>query len=469
MNIDKVREERQLQGVEIWIKEGCRGTLYYATGVGKTYTAMLAIQRIEKTRKPIYLITVPSVEIKNQWERKLPNMFNKTTLSRIIVESAQTILSRDNKYEDVILIVDESHEFATEERIKILDGTLVDYKALLCLTASGDDKRYKIIKQFAPIVDIITEEEAIEKGFIEEFVEFNIALSLTANEQQHYVHHTNIISDILPKFDNRLDLAQRCINGGTDPKSGIYYAASNWAYGLAVKKGWSEHLDLRFEEHQEINNLWHPNKIIGYATKLLKAVRNRKDLLNTAESKYLVSRELLLKFNNVKSIVFSESTEFADNLYESIKNTEPVTIYHSKLKTKIVPSSKTGKPIKIGMVKMKKQAIEDINNGKARSIITSKALDKGFDVPDLRLGITTSGSSNPTQYKQRGGRIKRKEVSIFGEDSTVLLINLYIKNTQDEKWLKTRQKNIVHKIYEVTSVEEITFKPKPNAEYIIDI
>ena len=87
---------------------------------------------------------------------------------------------------------------------------------------------------------------------------------------------------------------------------------------------------------------------------------------------------------------------------------------------------------------------------------------------DLRLGITSSGTSNPTQYKQRGGRVKRKETEQIFADCTVLLVNLYIINTQDEKWLLNRQSKAVHSIINVTSIDQITYTPPSNVEYSID-
>lgn len=466
MEIDKIREERQIQGVRTWVKEGCKGTLYYATGVGKTYVGILAIKRIETQRTPIYLIVVPSFEIKKQWETKLQDTFNKTTMNRIIVETVHTVLTRDSIYEDVVLIVDEAHDFATEERIKIIDGKLIHYKALLCLTASADDKNFKQIAKYAPVVDTITEEEAREKGFIEDFVEYNLGLSLTATEKESYDKFSDVIKEVLPIFNNNLQIANLCLAGGIDSKTNSYYSASSWCYGIAVKKGWSPDLNLAKEEHMEINDKWHPNKIASYTNRLMKAVRLRKDLLNTCKSKYLATKLLLDKFDEVKTIVFSELTSFADEVNELVKDYHKVVVYHSNLKTIIQPSPKTGKPIRVGKLRQKRQAIEDIRSGKARVILTSKALDKGFDVVDLRMGITASGTQNPTQYKQRGGRLKRKEQNIF-DDTTVLLVNLYIKDTQDEKWLLSRQKNVTHKIFTITSLEEITFKPKSNGEFIV--
>lgn len=338
---------------------------------------------------------------------------------------------------------------------------------MLCLTASGDDKNYKYVAKYAPIVDRITEEEAREKGFIEDFIEYNIGLSLTTDEQVRYNNLSETISLEMPRFNNDIRLAQLCLAGGIDQKNGNYYSASSWCLGVAVKRGWHENLNLNNENDAKINDAFHPNKIGAAAIRLMKAVRYRRDLLNTCKSKVKAVELLLSKFDDVKTIVFSESTAFADEVYEDVKNKHKAVIYHSNLKTIIQPSPKTGKPIKIGSGRRKKQAIEAIRTDKARIIITSKALDKGFDVVDLRMGITASGSQNPTQYKQRGGRIKRKEQNIFG-DTTVLLVNLYVRDTQDEKWLKSRQQNITHKVIEVNSLNEIKFKPKANGAFIVE-
>ena len=226
---------------------------------------------------------------------------------------------------------------------------------------------------------------------------------------------------------------------------------------------------MRLEVNRQINDLWNPTKIVGYAKKLLNAIRDRKSLLQTCQSKYEATKKLVDKFDKVKTIIFSESTDFADNVAKLLETKHKVVVYHSNIKTVIKPSPKTGKPIKVGKTRLKREATESIRNGKARIIVTAKSLDKGFDVVDLRFGITASGTQNPTQYKQRGGRVKRKETEQIFSDCTVLLVNLYIINTQDEKWLKNRQMNAVHSIINVSSIDDISYTPPSNIEFSMDI
>ena len=84
----------------------------------------------------------------------------------------------------------------------------------------------------------------------------------------------------------------------------------------------------------------------------------------------------------------------------------------------------------------------------------------------MSLGITASGTSNFTQYKQRGGRIKRKD--IFNKNNIVMLINLYVKDSVDERWLKKRQSKSTHGVYWADYVYEISFNPIDKNEFTIN-
>ena len=224
---------------------------------------------------------------------------------------------------------------------------------------------------------------------------------------------------------------------------------------------------MSLEQHKLIEEVWNPNTIIGCARSLLTAIRSRKELLNLAESKYVTTLNLVNKFDKVKTIIFSESTEFADKIGDIlINNNHPTVVYHSNLQTKIVTSEKSNKLIKFGKTRLKTKAIADIKTGKARVLSTAKSLDRGLDIEDLRFGITTSGTQNATQYKQRRGRTGRKEANVFG-DVPVLLVNLFIADTQDEKWLRNRQKDSVHEIIWVTTIDDISYTPPPNIEFTI--
>ena len=123
-------------------------------------------------------------------------------------------------------------------------------------------------------------------------------------------------------------------------------------------------------------------------------------------------------------------------------------------------TGKTGKLIKFGQTRQKKEALDILTTNPKAIMCTTKALDTGIDIPDIKLSIITSGSYNPTQQEQRIGRSTRND----GTEDIVLLFNLYAKNTQEEKSLKSRQMGAKHPIIKLNNLDDLD-----NLEEDVDI
>ena len=66
------RDNRQKESVDKWIKTKGHGTIVAGTGVGKTYIAIKAIQRMRKRYPELnVLVLVPTSALKAQWIEKL--------------------------------------------------------------------------------------------------------------------------------------------------------------------------------------------------------------------------------------------------------------------------------------------------------------------------------------------------------------------------------------------------------------
>jgi superfamily II DNA or RNA helicase len=59
-------------------------------------------------------------------------------------------------------------------------------------------------------------------------------------------------------------------------------------------------------------------------------------------------------------------------------------------------------------VRERKEILERFNEGTYRTIVTSKVLNEGVDVPRARVGIVLSGSGSVREHVQRLGRILRQ-------------------------------------------------------------
>lgn len=472
MKIDQKKLERQEIGVYKFINSksygsyrNCLGTLNYCMGVGKTYTAILIMKYLFKHRDDNnFVVLVPSENLKIQWNNQLNNFFTKQQMLRIEVITINKLVRNNVIINTRTLIADEGHEYMSDEYIKGINGTLIVKEEFLCLTGTADDNNVvkKTLQELCPIIDVIDESEAIESGYISNFVEYNISVDLIEEEQKEYDRLSKIISDNMSKFGRSgLDLANKCLGGGIN--NGRKFTGLQFAFGWAKHNGWSENLNLNNPSDVSINNLWNPHKVMGYAIKLINAVRQRKNILYFCSRKVDLTLELINKFSDIKTIVFSQSTSFANKVGLLANEAEPnsTVVYHSQLQSQMLPSEKTGKLIKFGKKRLRDRALNRIKNGQSRVIVTATSLDRGFDVEDIRLGITASGTKNPTQYKQRGGRVKRKE-GMFSDENIVLIINIYVKDTKDENWLKKRQSKSDHIIHYVDSINDIVFKPKSN-------
>lgn len=474
MNIDQNKFNRQIKGIERWRSaknlgighENGVGILWYVTGMGKTFTACYIIKTLmEKNNGNIVYILVPSERLEIQWTAELLK-FVPSYISNIKVLTAQKLLNLNCQVHCNLLIVDEIHEFYSEERMGILDGSIVICKYKLGLTATFKDpkRNYKKVEGFLPVVDRIDEEEALREGWISKYIEYNLGVNLTDYELKVYKEYSDIINKNLNKFGkgNALELAGKCLSG--DGK----YKGMDYCWALASKNGFVRGMDMTRPVNQEIAKIWSPDKIMGYAKALMNAIRERKNILYSAHNKFIV-RDIVDKYDTLKFITFSQSTDFADKVGFVINNNKekPICgVYHSQLKTKIVYDEVKKKEVKRGKTVLKREVIEGVKKGVLRGISTSSSLDRGLDIQDISLVVTTSGTQNPNQYDQRKGRGLR--IDYLNKDAIVLIVNIYVKNTQDQKWLEKRQSETKNIIYWVDKVSDINYSPVKNNTFNID-
>ena len=459
LEINQVKLERQKWTLHLWKNAGYKGVADYYPGTGKTFLGILAIDETEETIKGVYVISTPNDIILKQWASYIVNL-PKHLQNRIVLKTKNQLLTENIIYKDVsAFIIDEIHECTTESNEPLLNGTIVYAKRILGLTGTTGHVNFKNVTKYLPIIDVISEQEAKSKGFVAEMIEYNLALTLNEKELITYNNYSDAISKNMVLFNNNLRLVTFVCYGGKHPDTGVTYPSGQWAMSIAMQNGWHNKLDLNIPNHKEIDRVYNPSAIISNAHFLMIIINKRKKFLSDLKIKEETVLKLVKKFKGVKTIVFSESTAFADRIGIKLnENKIPTVVFHSKLKTVYKPG-KTGKLIKFGAGRLKTEAIDAIKHGLADVISTTKALDKGLDVLDLRFSIITSGTTSINQEIQRKSRAGRKEAE---NDDPVLHVNLYVKDTVDEKWLNTRQQNNATKPIFVDSIEAISYRPQPN-------
>jgi superfamily II DNA or RNA helicase len=442
MNLDQAKLDRQNQGIEKWISNGAKGTLQWTTGMGKTIAAMLIIQKLLlREPKRTTIVVVPYIPLKDQWEA----VIRKWKLRNVKVYVVNTITLNKLNLDCDLLILDELHKYGGDlsyssdtSFVRVFE--LIKYRFILGLSATvvRMDDLHLILEEKAPIVDTITIEEARVNGWISPFTEYNLSITLSPADKEAYDKLTKDFNWYFSWFNHDFNLAMGCMAKENRVIRGKkYIGAEEYAksYGFEV------------------------NDVVMKAIQFNRLMSKRKEFLYSTEYKVTVTSELIKTFE-LKTIVFSESTDFAHTIASRFK--EIAVEYHSELKSEIRHVAKRKgntfifKKMKFGPTRLKKEALKKIidNRYKTRVICTARALDVGFDCDDIEMGIIASYTSNMTQNRQRLGRVVRL---LKKRQKHAIIVNLYVKESQEEKWLKKSQKGSKH-IRWIDSIDQITLE-----------
>ena len=92
--------------------------------------------------------------------------------------------------------------------------------------------------------------------------------------------------------------------------------------------------------------------------------------------------------------------------------------------------------------KQRELILSAFKNDIIKVLCSTKALNQGLDIPDANMGIMCGITSKSLPMIQRVGRLVR-----FQENKTGEIIILYIRDSQEEKWLKNSTKNLDNVIW----------------------
>ncbi len=370
------RTERQLEGVQKWVDNKCKGTLCFATGVGKTYTAMLAIKRfLVKNPVGIILIIVPTEILKNQWLVEIEKAgFSKNCQVKIINSAV--------KEEMVVsmLVIDEVHKAASTSFQNIFKK--IRYGALLCLTATLErlDGKDSIIREYAPVVDEISITEAILNNWLSPYKEFKVLLDVDLTEykrlnQEFYSHFAF--------FNHNFSVAMKCV--------------TDWRTRTAFTKL------ICSENSPEFPTV--SRNVLVHAMGFVRCLKARKKFIYEHPQKIKLANLILQHRKDKKCITFSKTIKIAEQL-------------------------KYGKVLSSKATKNKnRMTLEEFNNSDFNVIHTSSMADQGLNIPDLSVAVILGFDSSSITKKQRIGRVIRKT-----EDKNAEIFTLVIKNTVEESW-----------------------------------
>jgi len=282
----------QIKAMDSWINANFKGLIEGCTGSGKTYLGLRVISDNIKEHK--ILVVVPTVQLMNQWHEKIINEANidaidigrigggHATKARVDIAVINSIRGKEVDYD--VLILDECHNYLSNENIKLL--LMNKFKKILGLSATikrEDNKSYD--KFDLKVVFTYEQDEAIKNGDLSSYDIINIGVKLYDAERKVYEKADITIKKHLPSFPNFGDI---------------------------------------------FKNPWSPKK-----TAIRRAITARRTIVAHARDKILETVMLIDKHKNDKVIVFSEYIKTVTLLSKLLtKHNILHAVFHSKIKDK---------------------------------------------------------------------------------------------------------------------------------------
>jgi superfamily II DNA or RNA helicase len=416
----------QHKAVEAWFSNKCRGSIIYSTGTGKTEIAFECAriraaaaeheQKIKSDNSNIIdcnnnnnnnypyssdsaianatsfhiLFLVPRIVLIEQNFNRLVSynipkesigvyFGERKEIREITISTYQSIINKLGLICNSNMIIFDEMHLLTDSAItlrKIFDvlqeeDNCANKKALLGLTATIDeqDPNYNTVVSLLPPVKKYMIREAVEDGRLAKPIVIPIKVKLTSEEKKTYDDYSakiRNISDDLNVSDPQL-MSSLLRKGGLSAK---------------LARSWFEN------------------------------VRNRKNLINSAQNKLSAATDLIAtKHPSERIMVFSETIE-------SIKKLKDILEKEKKIKSIIIESKLKSKD---------RQAILSKWGTDFYPLLSVHTLEIGYDVPQVRIAIILASTSNINQAAQRIGRILRKAEG----KNAALIYTIYLSGTHD--------------------------------------
>jgi superfamily II DNA or RNA helicase len=403
----KLKEDQQ-DAVDAWLHNRFKGSIIYSTGTGKTEIAFECARRLAEIRhnNESTSSSKNSVEMKVNREFRIVFIVPRIVLieqnvNRLIryglpIECIGTFFGEQkvikeitiSTYQSVInhlelirnsdmVILDEIHLLSetAKEFKKIFDIINEDpTKAVLGLTATIDenDTRYNTIIKLLPPVKKYMIKDAVTDGRLAKPQVLSVPVSFTETEKKIYVETSRKISFLSRKL------------GVFEPKR-ISAFLFKGGYNAKLAKMWFEN------------------------------VRKRKELLSSAQNKLLLAVRIVQKHSFEPIMIFSETIDSIKKLQEVLEsNGIPSRSIHNKISSN------------------ERKKILDAWGKEYYPLLSVHTLEIGYDIPEVRIAIIISNSSNFNQVAQRIGRVIRKT----NTKNSALIYVIYIRDSKDSSTLR---------------------------------
>ncbi len=382
----------QVEAADAWVKNGCRGSVIFSTGTGKTEIAFECAKRAAEISGRDYfnlLFLVPRIVLVEQNVRRLKNYGlademvgvyygERKDVREITISTYQSAINNSELIRSADMIVLDEIHLASEtamEYDKIFDVIVEDpRRAILGLTATINEKdpKYHTILTVAPPVKKYMIKDAVTDGRLAKPVVVPIEVDFGSAERRSYDDASGTIKEISRKLQtyDPARMTKILLRGGSR---------------ASLAKTW------------------------------FAQVRRRKELLSSTQQKLLKAVELVKQHPGERIMIFSETIDSIQQLKEMIEASGmPARTIHNGVKAK-----------------ERKEILESWGTVYF-PLLSVHTLEIGYDMPQVGIAIIIASTSNMNQVAQRIGRVVRK---VDGKDHALVYV-VYVRDSKDDNVLR---------------------------------
>lgn len=374
----------QTEALETWWRNQGRGVVVLPTGTGKTFMAVLAIQRAGRPA----LVVTPTLDLLNQWYNELTIAFGTSVglLGGGYHEiEPLTVSTYDSAYIHVerwgsrfgLVVFDECHHLPGPTYMATALGSLAPFRLGLTATPERSDGQDQLFPELIGPIVYRREIKQLSGDFLAEYHTERLYVELSPEERKQY-HAAR-----------------------------LQYRQFVESRGIAVSspQGWQRFLQESFRSDE------------GRAA--FEAYRAQKRLALAAPAKVHLLERILEMHRRDRVLIFTYDNA---TVYEIARRFLVPAITHQS------------------RVKERREILQMFHKGEYNVLVTSQVLNEGVDVPAANVGIILSGTGSVREHVQRLGRLLRKH-----GDKQAVLYEVVTRDTGEEFTSERRRQ---HNAYE---------------------
>ena len=373
----------QKEAVNAWWDQGRRGVIVLPTGAGKSFVAELAIARADRSA----LILAPTIDLVSQWHDNLLAAFGGPIgvlgggvhqLEAITVSTYDSAHIHMHRYgaKFGLVIFDECHHLPGPAYASAAECCLAPFRLGLTATPERPDLEETRLDWLIGPISYRLEITDLAGDFLADYQTITMRIHLTQEEMTQWTEARETYRSFVQ------------IRGISVGRAGgwqrFLQAAAGSTDGRAAHRAWLE----------------------------------SRRILHETPAKLSALEGLLRKHKESSIIIFTNDNATVYRISKALLI--PAITHHTDIKER-------------------KSILDGLKSGALRTVVTSRVLNEGVDIPGADVAIVLSGTGTVREHVQRLGRILRP-----AEGKFATLYELIVADTTEEFTSQRRRDHIAY-------------------------